>query len=171
MAQVSLPPIPLKMYRHFAIVTIALTACLALFADGENREFAEEQANRALQSQVRAERRTVQSNTPAYGEARLERRSGTTTRFGREFDRNYGKPMISPNSRSSVIEQAVVRDDVVIPGYSQAYLDSLSEDELDQLIESLRAAGMLDQNQRRRNMARLEAAARRRSGVSSLASE
>lgn len=33
-----------KMYRHFAIVTIALTGCIALFADGESREAVAETA-------------------------------------------------------------------------------------------------------------------------------
>ena len=27
-----------KMYRHFAVVTVCLTAALAIFADGENRK-------------------------------------------------------------------------------------------------------------------------------------
>lgn len=31
-------PVPAKMYRHFATVTIVITACIALFADGERRE-------------------------------------------------------------------------------------------------------------------------------------
>lgn len=31
-------PVPGKMYRHFAMITIAITACIALFADGERRE-------------------------------------------------------------------------------------------------------------------------------------
>ena len=26
------------MYRHFAIITVVATACLAMFADGESRE-------------------------------------------------------------------------------------------------------------------------------------
>ncbi len=26
------------MYRHFAVITVGITACLAMFADGENRE-------------------------------------------------------------------------------------------------------------------------------------
>jgi len=34
-------PVNAKMYRHFAIITVAITACLAMFADGENRETVE----------------------------------------------------------------------------------------------------------------------------------
>lgn len=48
--------IPPKMYRHFAVVTVLLTACIALFADGERRdaiaeEVAEQQQRAALQQQ------------------------------------------------------------------------------------------------------------------------
>lgn len=31
-------PVPAKVVRHFAAVTLAVTACIALFADGERRE-------------------------------------------------------------------------------------------------------------------------------------
>lgn len=31
-------PISPKMFRHFAIITVAITACVAMFADGEGRE-------------------------------------------------------------------------------------------------------------------------------------
>ncbi len=31
-------PIPPKMYRHFAVITVLITGCIAIFADTENRE-------------------------------------------------------------------------------------------------------------------------------------
>ncbi|PLK26017.1 hypothetical protein [Novosphingobium sp. TH158] len=31
-------PVPPKMYRHFAVITVVITACIAVFADGERRE-------------------------------------------------------------------------------------------------------------------------------------
>ncbi len=31
-------PVSAKMYRHFAVITVSVTACLAMFADGENRQ-------------------------------------------------------------------------------------------------------------------------------------
>ena len=34
----SLIKVPPRMYRHFAVVTVILTLCIAIFADGENRE-------------------------------------------------------------------------------------------------------------------------------------
>ena len=38
-----------KMYRHFAIVTIALTACIAIFADGESRAAVENAATAVVE--------------------------------------------------------------------------------------------------------------------------
>ena len=32
------PAVPPSMYRHFAVVTVLLTAILAMFAEGENRQ-------------------------------------------------------------------------------------------------------------------------------------
>jgi hypothetical protein len=37
MAQQSKPPIPLTMYKHFAVGTLTMTACIAMFANGGNR--------------------------------------------------------------------------------------------------------------------------------------
>lgn len=44
-------PVPAKVVRHFAAITLAITACIALFADGERREAigAEIKADRQLQ--------------------------------------------------------------------------------------------------------------------------
>jgi hypothetical protein len=45
-------PINAKMYRHFAIATVMITGCLALFASGENRE--------ALAETIEAQQRQTQ---------------------------------------------------------------------------------------------------------------
>lgn len=42
-------PVPAKMYRHFATITIMITACIALFADGERRE--------AIGAEIRADQK------------------------------------------------------------------------------------------------------------------
>lgn len=51
-------PVSAKMYRHFAVITVAITTCLAVFADGENREaiaqqLAEKKANHEMQQAER----------------------------------------------------------------------------------------------------------------------
>ena len=39
------PPLPIspKLLKHFAVVTLVLTACIAMFADGESREAIQDQ--------------------------------------------------------------------------------------------------------------------------------
>lgn len=41
-------PVPAKVVRHFAAVTLVITACIALFADGEQRE--------AIGAEIKADR-------------------------------------------------------------------------------------------------------------------
>ena len=51
------------MYRHFAVVTVAITACLAIFADGENRQALADTVHEKNQQQQMAakERELVKS--------------------------------------------------------------------------------------------------------------
>ena len=37
MAKISKPPVPVKLYKHFAAVTIVLTGAIAMFADEDQR--------------------------------------------------------------------------------------------------------------------------------------
>ncbi|MBK9010141.1 hypothetical protein [Novosphingobium sp.] len=49
------PPLPIspKLLKHFAAVTVVLTACIAMFADGESREAIQEQVDmRAARNQL-----------------------------------------------------------------------------------------------------------------------
>ena len=49
-------PVSSKMYQHFAVVTVAITACLAVFADGEEKEaFQEQIAQRQALNELKAE--------------------------------------------------------------------------------------------------------------------
>jgi hypothetical protein len=43
----STPPVPAKLYRHFAVVTLVITVGMAMFADGENREAVAREAYKA----------------------------------------------------------------------------------------------------------------------------
>lgn len=166
MAQISMPAIPMKMYRHFAVVTLLLTATLALLADGHQRNLAEPAA-----PEPAAISTPTPSNTPAYGEARITSRAGGSGVFGEEarpgngYGRgtgsggsggNYGflRPSDAPAANS---ENA---------GFTAAYLDSLTEEELDALLQGLREAGIDSEAEMRQAKAVLEAGSRRRSGHS-----
>jgi hypothetical protein len=58
------PTIPVTpvMLRHFAVVTVAITGCIAMFADGENREFIEDQL-KARQAKTMAMRADAQKGS------------------------------------------------------------------------------------------------------------
>lgn len=48
-------PVPAKVVRHFAAITLAITACIALFADGERRE--------AIGAEIKADRQRQELRT------------------------------------------------------------------------------------------------------------
>lgn len=68
-------PVSAKMYRHFAAITVAITAALAMFADGESREAVEEQV-----AQVQAPK-PPEKVLSAQHEMRV-RNPGQTAQFG-----------------------------------------------------------------------------------------
>ncbi len=165
MAQISMPPIPMKMYRHFAVVTLLLTATLALLAEGHQRNLAE-----PASAEPAAVSTPTPANTPAYGQAQITSQTGGSGQFGEEarpgngYGRgrggggsggNYGflRPGDAPAANS---ENA---------GFTAAYLDSLTEEELDALLQGLRQAGIDSEAEVRQAKALLEAGSRRRSGA------
>ena len=162
MAQISKPPIPLKMYRHFAIVTVCLTACLALFAQGENAEY--ERAQRPVASRPSAT--PSASATPRYGQAQLNVAPGAAEgSFGEE---NVSRPS---GYRGAVSRTGQLLNTSNLPmagsenaGFTREYLDSLSDEELAELLRQLRAGGVEDADKRAQALQVMEAASRRRSG-------
>lgn len=168
MAKIKKPPVPTKMYRHFAVVTVLLTASLAVFADGENEEYyaqqtAAQQPQQSTESETPPERKDI--GAPAYGEAQLTRRDGAASggfSNGPEFDSSYGRASGPGGSRFS--SQLVPADNSENAGFTAAHLDKLSEQELTRLLEALREDGIESESERRNAVAVMEAASRRRSG-------
>jgi hypothetical protein len=164
MVQISMPPIPMKMYRHFAVVTLLLTGTLAMLAEGHHRNLAEPATPESAVVST-----PTPTNTPAYGQAQIANRASGSGNFGEEarpggsYGRgtgsggvggNYGflRPSDAPAANS---ENA---------GFTAAYLDSLTEEELDALLQGLRDAGIESEADMRQAKAVLEAGSRRRSG-------
>jgi hypothetical protein len=146
------------MYRHFAVVTLVLTLGLAMFADGENRQ--------AREVPVPASR--PHSAPPAkFAAPTVHELDSQARAFARDmsgdFDNGFGKPMQRMASRfgSSVVPDLT---GVSVPGYSQEYLASLSEEEQQLLLQGLQDNGMLSPEIRREQNAAIIAASSRRSG-------
>lgn len=144
MAKLSKPPIPMKMYKHFAVVTVSLTAAIAMFADHDNREamaeHIEEQREEAELRRASAERfgaptlvrndeRTGggsfgEDNTAYGAPPSTGRRSG-----GSSSNTDWtGGDFASSSSRSG--RPAII-------GVDQDYIDSLSEEEYQEFLASL----------------------------------
>lgn len=88
-----------KMYRHFAVITLIVTACVGLFADGENREaVASEMDKRDQQVALRKaeEEKQSQTNRPAF-----ENRAGNGPAMADEGIGDYGSPMDGTSGKGS----------------------------------------------------------------------
>lgn len=165
MAQIRKPPVTIKLYRHFAAVTVTLAVALAFLTNGENPVAASESsATSVAPGPVAAAAPARRNNTPAYGQAQLVA-PGSGGSFGDEagpasggsggnMGRNTGaiNPTDMPPANS---ENA---------GFTNAYLNSLSDEELDALLRALRESGVTNDAQRRNATAVMESASHRRSG-------
>lgn len=120
----------LRMYRHFAIVTVALTAALALFADGESREaMAEEIAAREQRNEL------AHASAEKFGKPRLVRKEPASAgSFGSDGG-DFGEPMDDAGGGNP---SGYISGPVNAPS-AYAYF-GLSEAEWEALSEEQRAA-------------------------------
>lgn len=161
MAKITKPPVPAKLYKHFAAVTVVLTAAIAMFADEDQRAVAEQAEERAAPSTPSAR------STPAYGDARLTRSQPETPgSFGSEFDSGYGEPMMEAggDNRSSLARRAVSTSRQPLPNMTPEEVAALSQDEYERLRALYVAAGAIEDTDRSAQMSEIEAASARRSG-------
>ncbi len=161
MAQISKPPVPAKLYRHFAAVTVALTATIAMFADAEERAAAEPVAL--------SESDASTNSTPAYGDAKLKRAEPESVgSFGTEnTDGSYGEPMMGGGgNRSSIANRAVSTNRQSLPNMTTEEVAALSQEEYERLRALYAAAGAIEDLDRSAQISEIEAASARRSGHS-----
>ncbi|GGD50117.1 hypothetical protein GRI62_06960 [Erythrobacter arachoides] len=134
MATLSKPPIPLKMYKHFAVVTLTLTAGIAMFADSDNRE--------AMAQQVEDHQQDAElgrASAERVGSGELERRDlEGGGAFGNE-DAGYGEPgmIVRPVGRSGGRRRPGATTRIAIPGYTPEQIAALSEADYSRLVAAL----------------------------------
>jgi hypothetical protein len=123
------PVIPPSMYRHFAIITVVLTAGLAMFADGENREA---QAAPAAPAARPAAPVTMATAAPTAA----SRRSPGWWDGESEFDSGFGQPAepLSDSGSSSEVANATATPS---PRRSPAGPAALTEEERELLLAGL----------------------------------
>jgi hypothetical protein len=153
------PAVPPKAYRHFAIVTLAVTASLAMFAEGEGRERQGPQSARP--SSAVASAPATLAVSPEIEESAYDGWDG-----GDDSDGGFGSAAgaVFGGSDSGFIPDL---DSLTLPGYPEDYLATLSEAERELLLQGLRENGMLAPELREQRRAALEAASDRRSGTPS----
>ena len=167
MAKLKKPPIPLKMYQHFAAVTVVMTAGIALFADGENREaMATHIEERERQQELQA------LSAEITGTRELVRRDERTRGTWGDEGGAMGAPSSFPQASSAgsgyrrgTGANAGSRRPA-IAGYDREFVDSLSEEEYRAFLQSLPAeyGGSSGPDRSADQMAAVERASRQRSG-------
>ena len=163
MAVTKTPPVPFKVFRHFAIVTIVVTALTALFADGENQQVVKKQIEEQIEQQEKRERENAKAML-----VRAPAQQSVHEGFSDQVSMGFGEPMVRMQARqnaSGYVPGARTRGGrEAIPGYSQDYIDRLSDEDYEALVAGLREAGMLDAETRADQIAALQRASIARSG-------
>lgn len=184
MAQLTQPTISPKMFRHFAIVTVAITVALAVFADGENREAMATGVAETVAERKEAQR-IEQAQVAKFGKPKLVARPGArksdwgTGGYGDAFDASYGTPSdrTSEYARTTAVWRgrsgsAGARPaSYAPPGVTQAKWDSMSDDQREEYLRQLeraRAPGKpVSAQQHEREVESLMAASAARAGGAS----
>jgi len=155
MARTKTSAVSNKVYHHFAAVTLAVTATLALFAEGESRNAASPVEQIADEG----------SRTEEAAEPKLELAQPSSRGWAPD-------PVLPPAMATQVVAARTPSFSAGLPlenlesaGFSRAYLEALNEEERLKLIEGLEQSGMLNAEQRQRQSSLLLEASARRSGA------
>jgi hypothetical protein len=159
-------PVTAQMYRHFAILTVAITAALALFVDGESRE--------AVASEI-VKQRPAQPGGQVGMLVRKQTRPSQGFGPDETFDSSFGAPMDGGDafSDSGIIPPDFAESVVGLPdgftpyGVSAAEWAKLTPEQRKALIARLEAERTAAQSpERSAQIESLAAASRARAGQS-----
>lgn len=165
MAQIAKPQVTAKTYRHIAIITVCFAAGVALLAG--NGAPADNAGSATTQTATSRQGNTPRSaSTPAYGEANFTTRGGGTASFGEEAapGAGYGRGQRVRGRSGFISSSNVPAANSENAQLTPAYLDTLSDEELEAMLQALRDGGITSAAEMQRVTAIIEAGARRRSG-------
>ena len=141
------------MYRHFAVVTLAVTGMLAIFAEGENAKALTEQvADRRPQEEAPEVRKAVKVAAKQPGGA-----------WGSDLGAAFGTPTISAGGGARELS-ASWWPELSRSGYSPDDIVRLSDEERRSLEEAVNENLGSSSGEAAGQRAQLEAASRARSG-------
>jgi hypothetical protein len=170
MAQIRKPAITLKVYRHFAAITVAITLTLGFFANGEGRQaLADEVAERQQEAKLQ------QAQVARFGQPKLIRRrtgSANDRGYGGGFDSGYGEPsdsgattLVSGTWQGRVNANSRMPSSYAPYGISQAQWDAMSKEQREAFLRArVQPQPELDAAQKQRAAAGLLAASAARAG-------
>lgn len=168
MARLAKQPIPMKVYRHFAVITLAATALLAILSDSESHE--------AVSTAIEEHRE--ESALRRESEARFADAHDAVAPVAASFsdDAPAGQPALAlrPSTGAAIPADPRLATDPITAqaeaiGYPPEVLARMTPAEREQLVEGLQDAGMLSPTERKGRTAALLAASSTRSGASAAA--
>src|SRR6188768_1544520 len=124
----SLPSaIPPKMYRHFALLTVALTGIIGMFADGENRQAAAAQTEQRHERETRDEQASAKAAAPTIQQASTGRPRSFVRHAGGfdGFDPSFGAPTERTLASRGTYATVEAASPATQAGYSESDLASL----------------------------------------------
>lgn len=167
MARVAQPKIPMRIYQHFAVVTIVVTLGVAVFADGETREAAGQEVT--PQTAPVAKSSTIPKLARSKTAGSFGEDEGGSAAFGDDMAMGSASDTGSDRGNDSGIIPDELPDDAttnaaLAAGYPASVLAAMSVAEREQLVKSLRDAGIADSEVRQARAASLLASSQQRSG-------
>ena len=90
------PLVNARHYRHFAAITLAITLCVAMFANGEARQFVSDQVAQDAETVHLREVEASKFGPRQIGDIRMKR--GGHAAFGEDYDPSYGAASASSGS-------------------------------------------------------------------------
>lgn len=115
-------PVDARMYRHFAIATVLITGCLAMFASGENREALADTIE-AQQRKVEMEQAQAQAKKPAAKKSNFTDKRKVKGSFGSDADLRWDPPAKARSSSGYAMSsdaELVAAPDVTFAGSGSA---------------------------------------------------
>lgn len=104
-------PVNAKMYRHFAIATVLITGCLAMFASGENREALTETIEaQQRRAQVQEVERKATAGKPIGKKGNFTDKRKVQGSFSSDSDLSWSPP---PGARRSSGVTAITQAELV----------------------------------------------------------
>lgn len=164
MARVAQSKIPMRIYQHFAVVTIIVTLGVAVFAESENREALDQEVSVQPAPKPRATPKLARARTGSFGEDEGGGAFGGDMAMGSASDTGSGIGSNSGFIPDNLPDDATTNT-ALAAGYPAHVLAGMSKAEREQLVKSLRDAGIEDSEVRKARTARLLASSQQRSGA------